>query len=115
MVTVALIGADGAGKSSIARRLATESTLPIKHIYMGDNPEAADHMLVTTRLLLTVKRWLGKSTHAGGPPDPARRAPPPSGVVRRILRGLKSGVRVTWGDLSSNFTSQMPPRRVQPI
>ena len=95
MVTVALIGADGAGKSSVARRLEEESDLPIKHLYMGDNPEAAGHMLITTRLRVMVKRWLGKSSHAGGPPDPARRKPRPTGLLKRALHGLKSGLRVT--------------------
>lgn len=95
MVTVALIGADGAGKTSVARRLEEESDLPIRHIYMGDNPEAASHRLVTTRLVQGLKRSLGKSTHAGGPPDPSRRKPPPARLLKRSLRGLKSALRLT--------------------
>ena len=94
MVTVALVGADGAGKTSIARRLEEESTLPIKHLYMGVNPEATNHMLVTTRLVFRIKRWLGKNPDAGGPPDPSRAAPPPSGILKRAVRGIKSGLRV---------------------
>jgi len=103
MVTVALIGADGAGKTSVGRRLGDsgpgenrlgdESALPLKYLYMGINPEASNHMLPTTRLALRVKLWLGKETHVGGPPDPARREPPPRGVLKRALSGLKSSLR----------------------
>lgn len=99
MVTVALIGADGAGKTSVGRwllgasRLEGESAPPLKHIYMGINPESSNHMLPTTRVALWVKRWLGKETHVGGPPDPARRKPPPRGMLRRSLSGIKSCLR----------------------
>ena len=49
MVTVALIGADGAGKTSVARALERSRDLPIKYLYMGINTEASNHMLPTTR------------------------------------------------------------------
>ncbi len=65
MVTVALIGADGAGKTTIGHRLEKESTLPMKYIYMGENPESGNHTLPTTRMILKVKRALGKSSHDG--------------------------------------------------
>ncbi len=93
MVTVALIGADGAGKTTIARRLEESGVLRAKYIYMGVNPEASNHMLPTTRLLRAVKRALGRETHAGGPPDPARRADRSGGVVRRGLSAVKSALR----------------------
>jgi thymidylate kinase len=94
MVTVALIGADGAGKTSVARRLEEEGALPIKYLYMGVNPEAATQMLVSTRLLLSVKRRLGKASPAGGPPDPSLKKPPPSGMWKRALHGLRSSLRM---------------------
>lgn len=94
MVTVALIGADGAGKTTIARRLEEEGALPIKYLYMGVNPEAASQMLATTRLLFRIKRWFGKAAPAGGPPDPSLKKPPPSGMLKRPLHGLKSGLRI---------------------
>jgi thymidylate kinase len=103
MVTVALIGADGAGKTSVGRRLeesrlsqgppGDESALLFKYLYMGINPEASNHMLPTTRLVLWVKRYLGKETHVGGPPDPARRKRPPRGALKRAAAGIKASLR----------------------
>lgn len=59
-LTVALVGADGAGKSTISHYLATTSLpRPVKTIYMGVNLEASSLMLPTTRLLLAAKRARG--------------------------------------------------------
>jgi thymidylate kinase len=59
-LTVALVGPDGAGKSTISERLR-QATLPapVKTIYMGVNLEASTLMLPTTRLLLAAKRARG--------------------------------------------------------
>ncbi len=92
MVTVALIGADGAGKTTIGRRLEKESTLPMKYIYMGINPEASNHLLPTTRVMLRIKRALGKSSHMGGPPDLARTKRRNRGPLRRTVASLKSNL-----------------------
>lgn len=95
MATVALIGADGAGKTTVGRRIEAEHALPLKYIYMGVNPETSNHMLPTTRLVLAIKRFMGKASHVGGPPDPSRRKPPPKGIVKRALRGVKGVLRTT--------------------
>jgi thymidylate kinase len=59
-LTVALVGPDGAGKSTISARLE-QATLPapVTTIYMGVNLEASTLMLPTTRLLLAAKRARG--------------------------------------------------------
>ncbi|HZM15515.1 MAG TPA: AAA family ATPase [Candidatus Krumholzibacteria bacterium] len=49
MFTVALIGPDGVGKTTIARRLEREFPRPLKYLYMGDNVETSNVMLPTTR------------------------------------------------------------------
>lgn len=59
-LTVALVGADGAGKSTVSASLRTAALpAPVKTIYMGVNLEASSLMLPTTRLLLAAKRARG--------------------------------------------------------
>lgn len=60
MTTIALVGPDGAGKSTVSR-LLTEMTLgrPVKRLYMGVNSEAGGLMLPTTRLAIALKRSRG--------------------------------------------------------
>lgn len=50
MPSIALIGPDGAGKTTLSRMLVETSALPLKHIYMGINIEASNHALPTSRL-----------------------------------------------------------------
>jgi thymidylate kinase len=93
MVTVALIGADGAGKTSVARALERSGEVPIKYVYMGVNKEASNHLLPTTRALRALKRVLGRGGSEGGPPDP-RAKEAPRGALRGLLRAAKSSVLV---------------------
>jgi thymidylate kinase len=94
MVTVALAGADGAGKSTMSRRL--EKSLPVraKYIYMGINREASNLALPTTLLWKRIKRARGGSIDMGGPPDPNRLQQLPKNPLKRIARELKSGLRI---------------------
>lgn len=92
MVTVALIGADGAGKSTLAEALERDPPVRLKTIYMGLNSAAARHMLPTTRLFVALKRARGKGGDEGGPPDPARAARRPKSGPRRWLSEAKSAL-----------------------
>ncbi|MDZ7267826.1 MAG: hypothetical protein ONB48_15605 [candidate division KSB1 bacterium] len=56
MFSVAVIGPDGAGKTTIARRLESAGELPIKYLYMGINIESSNVALPTSRLIEFVKR-----------------------------------------------------------
>jgi thymidylate kinase len=59
-LTVALVGPDGAGKSTISARLRHEALpAPVTVIYMGVNLEASTLLLPTTRLMLAAKRARG--------------------------------------------------------
>ena len=49
--TVALIGTDGSGKTSIARALLETCPLPIKYLYMGTSIESSNMVLPTSRLI----------------------------------------------------------------
>ena len=92
MTSVALIGPDGAGKSSIIRRVTASMPVPVRSIYMGVNLESSTLMLPTTRLALEAKR------RRGGRPDmvgaslgggrPGRRG------GRGLLREARSGLRL---------------------
>ncbi len=95
MFTVALIGADGAGKTTVGRRLAEMPSLPIKYIYMGVSTQSSNVMLPTTRLVTMVKRLLGKETDMGGPPDPRCLKPVPKNPLKRSLMELKSGLKLS--------------------
>lgn len=92
-ISVALIGADGTGKSTISRRVVETLGLPAKHVYMGVNLESSNLLLPTTRLLLEAKRLRGRRPDAVGPP---RSQPQQSGggVVRRAVGGVKSALRL---------------------
>ncbi len=92
--TVALIGADGAGKTTAARQLEAANVLPIKYLYMGISPSSSNYALPTTRLWSSIKRALGKDTVSGGPPDPSRVKPRPKSVLLRFFSGIKSGLRL---------------------
>ena len=87
---MALVGPDGAGKSTIAREVIRRLPMPASYLYMGVNLEASTAMLPTTRLALAVKRRRG-----GGSDMTARRTGPNHG--RGPLAATRSLVRmVNW-------------------
>jgi thymidylate kinase len=92
--TVALIGADGAGKTTIGLRLADELPVPAAYLYMGDNAEAAGRLLPTTRLVRSVRRARGTHLDGGGPPGSSVRTSQ-AGLVPRARRAAKSYLRLT--------------------
>jgi thymidylate kinase len=66
MPTVALVGPDGSGKTTLARDLSTALNVPAAYLYMGINLEASNVMLPTTRLVLEVKRRRGRQPDLAG-------------------------------------------------
>jgi thymidylate kinase len=94
--TIALVGADGAGKSTLTRALEDAALpRPVKRIYMGVNLESSGLMLPTTRLVLALKRRRGRRPDMTGParslPDLDDGSPPPTGW----RSGLRAGARFT--------------------
>jgi len=92
--TVALIGADGVGKTTVARRLERSLPVPVKYMYMGLNPAASNVLLPTTRIISAARRAWG-ARPAGGARGSGRTETPPRGVPRRLLRGARSLVGLT--------------------
>lgn len=94
MTTVALIGPDGAGKSSVIPRVQAGLGRPVYRVYMGVNLEASRVMLPTTRLALELKR------RRGGRPDMVGASTDGQGRVgttprrRGPLREVRSGLRL---------------------
>jgi thymidylate kinase len=67
MVTIALVGGDGAGKTTLADALRTEYPMPIKYIYMGASAASSNIALPTTRLVWALKvRKARKASRARG-------------------------------------------------
>jgi thymidylate kinase len=87
-LTVALVGPDGAGKSTVSARLTNAGLpRPVKVLYMGVNLEASTLMLPTTRLLLLAKRLRGRRTDLVASPVRTGGTGTP--------RPVKDGVRLT--------------------
>jgi thymidylate kinase len=96
MISVAIIGPDGAGKSTITELLERQPMpAPVKRIYMGVNLQASSLMLPTTRLALAVKRARGRRSDMVAPSDSP--AVPTGSPARRALKAGARGSRlVMW-------------------
>lgn len=94
MPTVALVGADGAGKTTVGRRLAGPGDPPITYLYMGVNLDASNAMLPTTRLAMGLKRRRAASS-GGGSDAPGRRADRGRSASRSLLGEAKSLLRTS--------------------
>ncbi len=91
MVTVALVGPDGAGKSTVAHRVVAALPFPARYVYMGVNLEASSTMLPTTRLALAVKHARGGRADmtgrtGSGPGESSRRRRGAAAELRTSLR-----------------------------
>ena len=94
MFTVALVGPDGAGKTTVARRLERELGLPVDYLYMGVSADSSNRLLPTTRLARALKRRRGAPADTAGPRDHAAVRAPAAGRVRRVRRSVRAGLRL---------------------
>ena len=109
-LTVALVGPDGAGKSTIGARLQeADLPRPVKTIYMGVNLEASSLMLPTTRLLLAAKKARGSRPDmvasslrdvepvesAAGSDGPAPKQSATASLKSSVREGARLGVWMT--------------------
>ena len=93
MVSVALVGPDGAGKTTIAKQVADTLPIPARYLYMGDNPSSANRSLATTRLWVTAKRALRRAEDSG-PPEPPRRSFEGIDRKRRMVLEIRGLLRL---------------------
>jgi thymidylate kinase len=85
--SVALIGIDGAGKSTVARDVVGRLPFDAGYLYMGVNLDASPVMLPTTRLALAIKRRRGgRSDMTVGLGEPTTHRNGPIASIRRLVR-----------------------------
>lgn len=94
MISIALIGPDGAGKTTVSKKLPAILPIPVKYVYMGVNPEASNIMLPTTRLLVWLKQFRGGNRPVAQQPKPVAGKHRPKSLPKRILGQLKSNIRI---------------------
>lgn len=86
-LTAAIVGPDGAGKTTVARQLPALLPVPSTYLYMGVSAESSNHLLPTTRLVRLVRRRRGVVERGPRVPPPAGSAPPrPRASPGRQLR-----------------------------
>lgn len=94
MTTVALIGADGAGKTSVARLLPGLLPVPVQYLYMGVSADSSNLTLPTTRIAHWIKRSLGAAPDTAGPPSHGPRKPRSRSFLKRRVADLRAVLRV---------------------
>jgi thymidylate kinase len=81
VITVSLIGVDGVGKTTVARRVESDFPVPIKYLYMGSNINASNYTLPTTR-------WWRSRRRPAAPKPPSMSPPRKGGVLRSVRKTL---------------------------
>jgi len=94
MTTVALIGPDGAGKTTVANRLPDLLPVPVRYLYMGVSTDSSNVMLPTTRITRRVKRALGAPPDTAGPPSHGPRRPRSRSFMGRRLADVRAAARL---------------------
>lgn len=110
--TVALIGPDGAGKSTVSQMVQARLPFPSTIVYMGVNLEASALMLPTTRMLLAGKRLRGRRPDMVASLDPRTEDSFHVGLWHRIRKEMKSVLRMSFW-ISEEWFRQAVARRHQ--
>ena len=63
MTSIALIGSDGAGKTTITRMITESSEISVKYLYMGINTESSNVALPTSRIIERLKKIRQKKSN----------------------------------------------------
>jgi len=73
MASIAIIGQDGAGKSTISKMVLENVDLPLKYLYMGRNVESGKFNLPTSRLVQFLKVYEYKKNNKISDYDKAKK------------------------------------------
>ena len=104
--SVALIGCDGAGKTTVARTLERETDLPLHYLYMGVSSDSSNRQLPTTKLAHRIKRARGAAPDTAGPQPP--KPPPGPGLAAQApapLDALDAAAHATGSPRSGTASS----------
>jgi thymidylate kinase len=98
--TVALVGCDGAGKTTVAKRLEHQLGRPVRYLYMGVSADSSNRSLITTRIAHRIKAAAGAPPDTRGPRETleetrARDAAARKGLAKRVRKSARSTLRLT--------------------
>jgi thymidylate kinase len=101
-ITIALVGADGAGKTTVARRLvASGEPIPCRYLYMGQSIDSSNLPLPTSRLARSLKDR-AKQSQQPSPSEPTRssgRRSHPPWALRRLAGLVNRLGEASWRQL----------------
>lgn len=89
MTCIAVIGGDGAGKTTVTRRLLDSGRHPLRYLYMGINVESSNVALPTSRLLQRLR-------HGRIRPATTHRAAPARAKPRGAKGAARAGARLLY-------------------
>lgn len=90
MLSVALIGPDGAGKTTVGRQLESSFPFPVKYVYMGVNHESSNILLPSSRLVLAIRRAITAKNNGVRVAMEDNQTKGPSTGLRRLLSWVRS-------------------------
>lgn len=90
--TVALIGPDGVGKTTLSLALERDPELRVRAVYMGDNPDSANVTLPTTRWWKRRTRQAAAAGHAANGAAVVPAAAPHASPVRQARHTIRKTV-----------------------
>ncbi len=84
--SVAIVGPDGSGKTTVARKVLALFPAPIKYLYMGTAIQSANVALPTSRLLLRLKRHAYDKAVREGRHEPSSDSSPHNVEFEKVQR-----------------------------
>jgi len=91
MTCIAVIGGDGAGKTTVTRWLLASGRAPLRYLYMGINVESSNAALPTSRLLQRLRRRRGE----GGTLHAAATRPARGGAKGALRAAVRLAYRLS--------------------